>query len=141
MRGRGQPRKYSKTFLIFRCARIFEKFDMAGRRAVVNQINEATRVRKGKLAPAYTTGFVPFVQQVIEAIDPGATRSPHSLGKTVLAALKLRKAYPDADEFISNGHTAEHLVNFMKICEGEGVREKVPARISSTGGYGYGPRA
>jgi len=67
---RGHPRIYSKTFLILRCARIFEMFDTNRRAAEVNQTNEAKRSRKGRLAPAYIKGLVPFVRKVITAIDP-----------------------------------------------------------------------
>jgi hypothetical protein len=135
-RRRGQPNKYSKQFLILRCARIFETFDTAGRKAKANQINEAKRLRSGVLAPAYPDGFVPFVREVIKAIDPKKENSPtHGLAKTIRKAFRIREAFPNADEFVTNAMTPDHLLKFMDICEGHDVREAPPVRSRHDRGY------
>ncbi len=122
---RGQPRKYSKTFLILRCARIFEMFDSARRIAMVNQTNEARRARRGRLAPAYESGFVPFIQTVLKAIEPdAAVDAPFALGRTVRSALSIRGSYPSADQLISGGSTSEALLAFMEICEGKPIKNR-----------------
>jgi hypothetical protein len=130
---KGKPNKYSKQFLILRCARIFEVFDEAGRKAKVSQISEAKRQRLGNLAHAYPTGFVPFVGEVLKAIDPEQLGSAHSLGKTIRKTLKVRIAHPSADEFVTNASSLVDLLNFMKICEGQEVRMAPPVPQRSSG--------
>jgi hypothetical protein len=65
---------------------------------------------------------VPFVQEVLTAIDPKQLGSAHSLGKTIGKVLKMRIANPNADEFVTKAQSLVDLLNFIEICEGHEVR-------------------
>ena len=115
--GPGGRWKYSKDFLILRCARIYEKYGSHKRRAGVTG-KKASKSRS-QLEPIYVTTFVAFVRNVLEIVAPDtlASKAPHGLGKTVRDALTFRKAHPTMDCLVHPGSTIDQLLQFIAICE------------------------
>ena len=111
----GRRWKYSKDFLILRCACIYEKYGSHKRRAGVTG-KKASKSRS-RLEPIYVTTFVAFVRKVLEVVDPEASSdSPNGLGKTVREALALRKVDSEVDCLVHSGSTFDELQRFMAVC-------------------------
>lgn len=109
---RGQPRKYSKDFLLLRCFRLFEKY---GRQEGVTRWKESNQKEK---EPAYGGALVNFVKHVLGAVDPTLDlKSKYSLGKSLEEARRLFKRVPDADALVRQNSSARDLLRFANLCE------------------------
>jgi hypothetical protein len=115
-RKRGQPRKYSKDFLILRCARIFERYS-SGRSARIRVYREHPVVGP----EAFDRGvFYKFVLTAFSVVVIDFKPTAFGLEKSVLQMLRVLKKTPDVDMLVKRTSTPVDLVEFARLSESKG---------------------
>ena len=115
-RKRGQPRKYSKDFLILRCARIFEKFDSQKRPLKVKRYN----ISRNKSPSDFDHGpFYNFTHMVILVVDKTALfgSTHYGLEKSIQDMLRVRTDNPHIDQLVHKRSSPTDLLNFVELSE------------------------
>lgn len=115
-RKRGKPRKYSKDFLILRCAQIFEEFHSGRHRAALRRYKsrQATSPDDFDRGPFYEFCHMIFLVVDKSAINRSAT---YGLEKSVQDMLKIRRESPGVDELVHWNSSAEELEQFALLTE------------------------
>jgi hypothetical protein len=110
---RGQPRKYSKDFLLLRCLRLFQKY---GHHEGVTRWKESNRKRVED--PAYGGPLVGFVRHVLGAVDTTVNLgAKFGLGKSIEETRRLLTRVSDVDELVRQDSSDEELLRFSGHCE------------------------
>jgi hypothetical protein len=115
---RGQPRKYSKDFLILRCARLFERH-RSGTRAKIRAYpdHSSLKPREFDRGPFYT-----FVVTVFSTVETSFQPATFGLEKSIREMLRVRKRNPDADLLVRRTSTPDDLVAFVRLSESKRTR-------------------
>lgn len=110
---RGHPRKYSKDFLILRCARIYERY-CPGSRASARRYREHPDIEPKN----YDRGaFYKFLVTAFSTVDVSFEETDFGFEKDVLKMLRVRKKAPDADLLVKRTSTPDDLVAFARLSE------------------------
>jgi hypothetical protein len=115
---RGQPRKYSKDFLVLRLSRIYERYTV--RRASVRLYRERSDVapREHDRGP-----FFEFVLTAIRTLEPSYPNSSYGLEKEISRMLRLRKQYPEVDLLIQRFANPDDLAEFCRLTQSKRQRK------------------
>lgn len=115
---RGQPRKYSKDFLILRCARHFEQY-RAGTPAKIRSYPDHSDLspRDFDRGPFYT-----FVVTVFSTVEASFQQAAFGLEKSIRDILRVRKHDPDVDLLIRRTSSPDDLVAFARLSESKRSR-------------------
>lgn len=112
-RHRGQPRKYSKDFLILRSARIFERY-RPDDRAAIRPYREHPDIGPRD----YDRGrFYRFVLTGFSIVETSFQPAAFGLEKSIMEMLRIRKRNPDVDLLITKRSTPDDLVAFARFSE------------------------
>jgi hypothetical protein len=105
---RGQPRKYSKDFLILRCARIFERY----------RPDDVTRIRRYESSSTGPKDRGPFFKFALTAYSIVEHRAAESgFEKSARDMLRIRTRHPDVDLRISKNARSDDLIAFVQLSE------------------------
>ena len=118
---RGQPRKYSKDFLILRSARLFERYVVGSHakiRAFPNHSN--LNPREFDRGPFYA-----FLITAFSIVEPTFQQAAFGLEKSIKTLLRVRKHSPDADLLVRRTSTPDDLAAFVRLSESKGNRSRV----------------
>ena len=115
---RGQPRKYSKDFLILRCARHFEQY-RAGTPAKVRAYPDHFDLDPRDFDRG---SFYTFVTTVFSTVEVSFRRAAFGLEKSIRDMLRVRKHNPDVDLLIRRTSTPDDLVAFVRLSESKRKR-------------------
>jgi hypothetical protein len=111
---RGQPRKYSKDFLLLRSIGIFRKY---GQQSGVTRWKESNKKRAS--GPAYSGALVDFVKLVLGAVDPTVDLgAKFGIGKSIEEANRLMKRVPNVDKLVRQNSSDRELLRFAVHCDG-----------------------
>lgn len=110
---RGQPQKYSKDFLILRCARIYERYCLNGR-AVIRKYPD----HSDDPPESYDRGpFYRFVLNAISTVEVTFRPAAFGMEKSIVDMLRVRKKHPDVDLLVHPNSSTDNLVKFAGLIE------------------------
>lgn len=110
---RGQPRKYSKDFLLLRCLRLYRRY---GRKGGITRRKEGRK--EWTRGQTYDGPLVNFIKAVICAVDPSVNlTAKYGLGKSIEDARRLMARHPHVDELVRQNSSDDELLKFMSRCE------------------------
>lgn len=111
---RGQPRKYSKDFLLLKCARIFEKY-RSGATAKMRAFPNHSHLSPLEFdrGPFYTFAFI-----VASTLEPSMNQTVNfGLEKSIRDIFRIRRLNPDVDLLVRRSSTPDDLVEFVRLSE------------------------